>query len=95
MCSETKQKFVRDIIAVVFFSSEENNCKLRNCRWKFQKTANVVFATGKVWRIIFAFAPHDNSDLDEKVLPLLYIYSYSGKGHRFIFNPCWQFMADP
>ena len=58
MCSETKTKIVRDIIAIVFVSAEENNCKLRNCRWKFQETANVVFATSKVWRILFVFAPH-------------------------------------
>ncbi len=56
MCSETKTKIVRDIIAIVFVSAEENNCKLRNCRWKFQETANVVFATSKVWRILFLFA---------------------------------------
>ncbi len=53
MCSETKTKIVRDIIAIVFVTAEENNCKLRNCRWKFQETANVVFATSKVWRILF------------------------------------------
>jgi hypothetical protein len=160
MCSETKQKFVRDIIAVVFVSAEENNCKLRNCRWKFQETAmsslqlvkfeefssclrhtqpcmalkSVIFAAAinpyacfyifLIWLILIYPCPLESipqnwflasinsvtkvdsvtvqwqkGDLNPDVLWSRILmercFHYTGKGHRYVFNPGWHCMMNP